>query len=107
MMKTWRSNKKKTQSTINLSNLATSSAYSWYVKVSDGEYTTTSPAWTFRTLNVSMDLRYSYDANGRITARYEQSWATNFQPQITNYEYDAAGRLTSVQYPSGTTESYT
>ena len=68
---------------------------------------TTSPTWTFRTLNVSMDLRYSYDANGRITARYEQSWATNFQPQITNYGYDAAGRLTSVQYPSGITESYT
>ncbi len=57
-----------------------SADYSWYVKVSDGEYTTTSPAWTFRTLNVSMDLRYSYDA---------------------------AGRLTSVQYPSGMTESYT
>ena len=66
-----------------------------------------SPVWTFRTLSVSMDLRYSYDAAGRITARYEQSWTTNYTPEITNYGYDAAGRLTDVQYPSGTTESYT
>jgi len=66
-----------------------------------------SPTWTFRTLNVSMDLRYSYDANGRITSRYEQSWATKYTPEITNYQYDAAGRLTNVQYPSGLTEAYT
>ncbi len=33
--------------------------------------------------------------------------STNYTPEITNYQYDGAGRLTSVQYPSGLTESYT
>ncbi len=91
---------------IHLSNLATSSNYAWYVTVSDGEHTTTSPTWTFRTLNVSMDLRYTYDADNRIIEKYEQSWMTNYQPEVTYYQYDPAGRLTEVQYPWGITESY-
>ncbi len=57
--------------------------------------------------SIEEGMRKKRSGRTRITSKYEQSWATNFQPQITNYGYDAAGRLTSVQYPSGMTESYT
>ena len=53
-----------------------------------------------------MDLRYTYDADNRIIEKYEQSWMTNYQPEVTYYQYDPAGRLTEVQYPWGITESY-